>query len=103
MNFRRFVENTIRTETPAHIYVKICWVGFEDMKNFEEKYKAWLIENAKESPDEIELSKKLKELIEAMETLRSVYPEAVLHDCEESESDNSVLLNHTILGTIKSE
>jgi len=103
MNFRRFVEDTIRTETPAHIYVKICWVDFDDMKNFEEKYKAWLTENAKKLPDSTKLSLKLKELIEALESLRSVYPEAVLHDCGKSESDNSVLLNHTILGTIKSE
>jgi hypothetical protein len=103
MNFRRFVENTIRTETPAHIFVKICWVDFDDMKKFEEKFQTWLGENAKEIPDQTELSKNLKELIEAMESLRSVYPEAVLHDCGESETDNSVLLNHTILGTIKSE
>lgn len=103
MNFRGFVEDTIRTETPAHIFVKICWVDFADMKNFEEKYHAWLIENAKELPDSIKRSKCLKDLIEAMESLRSVYPEAVLHDCNDSESENTVLLNHTILGTIKSE
>jgi hypothetical protein len=73
------------------------------MKKFEEKYLAWLKENAKEIPDQVQLSNKLKELIDAMESLRSVYPEAVLHDCEESLTDNQVLLNQTILGTIKSE
>jgi len=43
----------------------------------------------------------LNELIEVMSSLRNVYPEATLYDCHESEKENPVSLNRTILGTFK--
>ena len=41
-DFRKFFENTLRRETPAHIALKIMWVGPEQMHLFETKYHAWL-------------------------------------------------------------
>lgn len=42
LDFRKFFENTLRRETPAHIALKIVWVGPEQMHLFETKYHAWL-------------------------------------------------------------
>ncbi len=51
MEFRRFAEQTIRLETPAHLGVKICWVSKEQLELFETIYCAWLAELAKSEPD----------------------------------------------------
>ncbi len=102
MRFRYFVEDMIRYETPAHINARICWVNPQSMLEFENAYHAWLKEKMKCRTDKLKLRKRTFELIEIMETLRSVYPEAYLHDCAESDDETSpVILNQTILGTIK--
>lgn len=46
-------------------------------------------------------SDSLNRIIEVMSTLRNVYPEATLYDCQESEAGNPISLNQTILGTFK--
>ncbi len=43
-SFRKFVEKTIHSETPAHIQARIFWLGLTEMRNFEESYFEWLIE-----------------------------------------------------------
>jgi hypothetical protein len=103
MDFRRFFESTIRMEAPAHVHVKICWVEETPMKNFEEKYFIWLNEISKDQPDPAQLSIKQKKLIEALESLRSVYPESRLYDCGAEDQSNVALLNHSILGSTKEE
>ncbi len=47
------------------------------------------------------LSTAQQELVATMARLRNVYPYATLHDCEESEGENPVSLNNTVLGTFK--
>lgn len=42
MDFRKFVERTIRMETPAHILSRICWISPAQMAEFEDVYQAWL-------------------------------------------------------------
>jgi len=50
--FRKFVEKVIRSETPAHIYPNIYWLGITEMRNYEEAYFDWLIEMAaNDTPD----------------------------------------------------
>jgi hypothetical protein len=41
MDFRRFAEDVIRRETPAHLAPKICWVSDEDMQRIENAWAAW--------------------------------------------------------------
>ena len=36
--FRRFAEDTIRMEIPAHLGLKICWVSNEQLEKFETLY-----------------------------------------------------------------
>ena len=43
--FRNLVEKTIQNETPAHIQPNIRWVGILEMRDFEERYYAWLLES----------------------------------------------------------
>jgi hypothetical protein len=97
IEFRRFAERTIRTEVPAHLGVKICWVSKEQLLLFEQVYCEWLAELAKEEPDSLQLHNKLKALLDVFIQLKSVYPKASLHDCVDGDDTNRVYLNQTII------
>ncbi len=97
IEFRRFAETTIRSEIPAHLGVKICWVSNIQLVEFEEKYCAWLNELAKPTPDPLTLHERLKDLLIVFQNLKSVYPEARLHDCVDGDDSNRVFLGQTII------
>ncbi|MCE7991884.1 MAG: hypothetical protein HEP71_07885 [Roseivirga sp.] len=172
LDFRRYVEERIRLETPAHVFPKICWVTKETMTRLDDALSSWqsamtgidfndelfvsdflgrsldtLIVNelsglsegenslkdniqaaltmlneqlASEEAttesrkndvfkiDRLEKMYKLLErsdrhntLIDAMMTMRNVYPTATLYDCQDSNADNPIALNKTKLGTFK--
>jgi hypothetical protein len=99
MDFRRFFEKQLRLEAPAHVFLVICWISCEQMTEFELKYKAWLIENAKQHKDFGSLSARLNELIDIRNQLRNVYPTGTLHDCEEDETlENAIILDNSAIG-----
>ncbi|WP_312078180.1 hypothetical protein [Chryseobacterium sp.] len=108
--FRRFADRVFRCEAPAHTHLKICWVNPEDMLGFQKAYRKWLQEyrdyrtkycNNKLKPaDETEYVKILKELIEALKNLHTIYPEGNLYDCDISETQNPLILGSTSLGTL---
>lgn len=100
-NFRSFLDRTFRLECPAHIVPNICWIDEEQMDVFEKAYKTWLIENKKAVKDELKRSIALAQLIEVIESLRSVYPKGTLHDCDAEDivGNNMIILNRTSLGT----
>ena len=99
MEFRRFVERTLRMEAPAHVLLKICWVNCEQIETFENAYKKWLIQKSKTPTENEHLSEALEELIDSLSDLRSVYPTASLHSCDEEDTlQNAVIVGHTILG-----
>jgi hypothetical protein len=109
IDFRRFVEKTIRLETPAHILPRICWINKDQMCDFEEKYMKWLDHHAT-SPDPCvpatepsnKRSEALNNFISILSDLRSVYPHATLADClEKGYPENPFILNRTFLGTKK--
>ena len=97
IEFRRFAEQTIRLEVPAHLGVKICWVSNDQLTEFEKLYCDWLAELAKSEPDALALHTKLKALLLVFEQLKSVYPEARLHDCIDGNDSNRVFLDNTII------
>jgi hypothetical protein len=101
IEFRRFAEQTIRMEVPAHLGVKICWVSKEQLTSFSTLFCDWLKELSKETPDEVALSAKLKALIDLFSKLKNVYPPASLHDCVDGNDENRVYLNQTIISNIK--
>lgn len=106
--FRRFAEQTIRKEVPAHLGVKICWVPDKDDSNidlthFKTAWCDYLAELAKEAPVPLALYNKLVAFLKIFKALKSVYPPASLHDCADGNDENRVYLNQTILGKNKKD
>jgi hypothetical protein len=101
MNFRRFVERTLRLEAPAHIALRIAWVGPGQMRAFEDAYRTWLEQLALATQGaDCNLTGALNRLIELLPQMQSVYPEATLYDSEVSDpEDTPFVLNQTALGT----
>ncbi len=109
--FREYAETIFRQEAPAHCMLKICWVGREDMINFQKAYKKWIkaYRNLKSKYCSGQLSKSqkkqynlaLSELISAHSALNTIYDPGTLYDCKESELDNPIVLNSSSLGTLK--
>jgi len=96
IEFRQFAEETIRREVPAHLGVKICWVSVQQMLEFERVYLHWLLQLAdKAAPAAIQQA--LEDLLLIFDNLKSVYPEARLHDCVDGDDSNRVFLNRTII------
>jgi hypothetical protein len=103
MDFRKFVERTIREETPAHIFMKICWINQEQMALFQVAYKEWLEEMEICPPNQASLTEKQNNLIAILNDLRNVYPVSYLYDCEETGGDSPITLGQSILGTFTPE
>jgi hypothetical protein len=107
VNFRTYFEQMIRTEAPAHVMLKVCWLNNTQMRELEILYKRWIQALAEHSFNSTDKNKFLEfksandALVTLLPTLHTVYPEATLHDCDESEDPNPVMLGKTILGTIK--
>ena len=100
MDFRNFMEKTLRKEAPAHVLLNICWIDCRQMMELENKFKAWLIETGKKEIDKVVLSEALSELIEILTKIRNVYPTGILHDCKEDENlEGAIILNNSVLGT----
>ena len=97
IEYRRFAEETIRMEIPAHLGLKICWVSTIQLQVFEGLYCQWLSELAKPSPERQALHDKLAALLKEFNELKSVYPPARLHDCVDGNDENRVYLNQTII------
>jgi hypothetical protein len=115
------IERTLRMETPAHIYLKICWLSHCDMQSFETIYNAWLsilkltgvkhkgevINNLSfydsDPTEQAKLSEhtaRLKNLIDKLHNVDNVQPMAGLHDCLNPDTENpQITLNQMSLGT----
>ena len=94
MDFRAFVEKTLRQETPAHIMPRVCWVDKDQMGRFEKAYQDWVEANADDR------GVALNQLVRELAALRSVYPEARLTSyTEEGVGTNPLLLDRTHLGS----
>jgi hypothetical protein len=125
MKFRRFVEDTLRREAPAHVYPRICWVNQDQMKQLEIALEDWqsrlaaLARDPGDCSDESRTrtgrfplpesrglpdaayASSLTRLIATLFTLTNVYPLAQLHDCKEVDGDTpQITLGNTSLGTL---
>lgn len=101
--FRAFAEDTLRREAPAHVSLKICWVNHDQLLEFEDAYCRWREELARQPRDEAQLSRRLKRVIKILERLRSIYPQATLHDCRDPSAGRPVILGHSSLGELKDD
>jgi hypothetical protein len=99
IEFRRYVEEVIRQETPAHILPRICWISNEEMAALEVAYKDWIY--LKAGADTTKRTAKLKAFIDILFKVRNVYPAQKLHECDAPEGEQKFLLGQTALGTMK--
>lgn len=65
--FRNLVEKTIQTESPAHVEIRVVWVGIEEMRRFEKVYADWLQEMA---VTEMPGYEKVNPLVDVLNTLQ---------------------------------
>jgi hypothetical protein len=98
LHFRALFERTLREECPAQIHARICWISNEQMMELDDKYRVWIGARSQKDVDETELRDAQRELILLLQRLRTVYPSATLHDCEEGSDENPVRLDSTNLG-----
>lgn len=98
-DFRALLERSLREEAPAHVRLRICWVGQQQMIRLDDALHAWLDEKARRRPDAAAVRAAAARLIEVLESLSSVFPTAVLHDCEAADASQPVVrLGATALG-----
>lgn len=97
MDFRRFVEHTIRSEVPAHLLPKICWVDADDMARFERAYRDWLPLHA--GFTSADRQTKLQALVDALTTMKNQYPRRTLFDCFAEAPKPPFVLGRTALGS----
>lgn len=98
MDFRRFVEETIRTETPAHILPKVCWISPEDMAKVESAYRDWIPLRA-DIAESAGYHDKLNKLIEVLASVKNVYPTQLLRDCGCDPNNPPFILGRFVLGS----
>ena len=98
MSFRRFVEKTVREETPAHVMPKICFVDKESLKRLETRYRVWLGHRASANPDSPQSNAALNALIGELEKLQNEYPARKLHELGDEGDPRPIILNRTHLG-----
>ena len=96
LGFRRFVEQTIRREMPAHVLPTVCWLGLEDMTRFEVAWREFLELHA--GFVEGGRRERLQALIDALVEGKNVYPSRALFDCTGDEAKPSFILGRTALG-----
>ncbi|MBK9337295.1 MAG: hypothetical protein IPM98_12250 [Lewinellaceae bacterium] len=61
--FQTAFEQTFRKEMPAEAAVRFCWVDKEKMREFEERYMAWMQAKATCTPDECHVTAAANELV----------------------------------------
>jgi uncharacterized protein YegP (UPF0339 family) len=110
MDFRRFFEETLRKEIPAHIHIKVCWVDQLTMENFEQVFFRWLklkstrvyTHPALLTNNQLLIDEQNR-LLHLLEDFNSIYPETHLFDCTQEGDSQSILLNQTKLGSNKGD
>jgi hypothetical protein len=96
MDFRRYVEETIRLETPAHILPKICWVDADQMAHFEPLYRDWIA--LRSGVSGAKRKARLEAFCNALFQLKSVYPKRYLYDCGCGDKEPPFVLGQSQLG-----
>lgn len=100
MNFRNFMARFIREQTPAHIFVKVCWISIEQLKEFKPVYEDWktILANRDRLAAPSVYLDALQRMIAAWKNLRSVYPPVHLFDCTEVKDITPTVLGDSTLG-----
>lgn len=113
IDYRRYCERVLRSELPAHVMARICWVSKDQLEGLQYIYGIWHAYKKAmffpdRSPESLTAEELLiettyidytRELIVSLNELHTVYPEGWLTYCSaESSGNNPILLNQTMLG-----
>ncbi|WP_083745507.1 hypothetical protein [Variovorax sp. KK3] len=99
-SFRRFAEQVIRAEMPAHILPTVCWLGTADMADFETAWRDWLMVHAGfGSTTEATRQSRLAALVGVLQRAKNVHPARALFDCAGDDSKPPFILGRTAIGT----
>ncbi|WP_431166555.1 hypothetical protein [Tenacibaculum halocynthiae] len=113
-DFRRYMEDVIRQELPAHVLPRICWVGERkgtvadddnDLLQFEDSYKKYLFAKTNSGQKQPIEGNELQDLMNAMQKLNTIYPVGRLTDCnaEDEALDGRIILGQSSIGNIAVE
>jgi hypothetical protein len=69
--FRNLVEQTIRSESPAHVQIRIVWVAISEMQRFEQAYYDWLQAML---PSQVPSYESVNPLVDVLKTLHPCCP-----------------------------
>lgn len=98
VEFRRYVEDVIRSETPAHILPKICWINADEMSRLEKAYRDWIyLKAGAETTDRIQ---KLSAFAKILFEVRSVHPAGWLRECGGGTVEEKFIVGQSSLGTM---
>ncbi len=97
IDWRRFAENAVRYEVPAHLAVKVCWVSAVQLDELEFVWCAWLAQVRANPSNAEDQQTALTALLAVFHRLKSVYPPANLHDCGDGNDENRVYLDRTVI------
>jgi len=102
MDFRRYFEKMIHRELPAHILPKVCWIGENQMGELEVNYRKWLEYHRKATRKgkPTLANRSLNKLIETLNKLYTIYPKGILHDCDDGNDENPIVLGKTHIGNL---
>jgi hypothetical protein len=110
ITFREYAEKILRQEAPAHVLLKICWVGEADMDLFKAAYNDWYgtynlfrISESKNTLNDPIIAAHLinhRNLLKVLKALNTTYPVGNLYDCHLSEISNPIILGNTALGNL---
>ena len=89
IDFRRWAEGVIRSETPAHILPKICWINTKDMVKLEALYRAWIYLKAGRTTED--RNQTLNAFIAQLFAVKSIYPSQKLRGCDNEEKFLSLI------------
>ncbi len=68
--FRHVFEKAVYLETPAHIYPDVYWLEYNEMKEFETVYKAWLREIAQNTIPDYHVVNNLVDVVNKIRAVR---------------------------------
>jgi hypothetical protein len=87
-DFRAHFEQVFRSETPAHIGVRFCYLGLEDMYAFEEAFAVWMFEKARcAAPGHCQAEAAAEALVELLNNLNcscGCTTPVVVNPCEQT-------------------
>lgn len=98
LEFRRFVERTLRMEAPAHVFLRICWVNPKQLYHFEQVYQKWLCVQAR-SIRGSERTTAHNAVVKVLGELRNVYNTVRLSGENVSIDTQTMILDQAKLGS----